>query len=65
MCEVCAKELYKERRRRQYADKRRKKGLLATKRLTPETNRAVNLALWLQDFGDSDQVARGRHIDLG
>lgn len=64
MCLVCAKELYKERRRQAYANKRRKKGQLATRRLTVGEKKAVNLALWLQGFGE-DPLERSTHNDLG
>lgn len=64
MCLVCAKELYKERRRQDYANKRRKRGQLATRRLTPTEKKAVNLALWLQGFGN-DPLEQSAHNDLG
>lgn len=64
MCLVCAKERYKERKRQAYANKRRKKGQLATRRLTVGEKKAVNLALWLQDFGN-DPLEPTEHNDLG
>jgi hypothetical protein len=64
MCQVCAKELYKERRRQDYASKRRKRGQLATRRLTPTEKKVVNLALWSRDFGN-DPLEPSAHNDLG
>ena len=65
MCLVCAKELYKERRRQDYANKRRKQGQIATRRLTPNETRAEHLELWSKDLGDNELVARRKHNDFG
>jgi hypothetical protein len=64
MCLVCAKERYKERKRQAYANKRRKKGQLATRRLSPGEKKAINLAIWLQGF-DNDSPESSAHNDLG
>ena len=65
MCLVCAKELYKERKRQAYANKRRKKGQLATRRLAPNERRAINPGLWPQEFGSNDPLDPGVHVDRG
>lgn len=65
MCLVCAKERYKEQKRQAYANKRRKKGQLATRRLSVGEKKAINLSLWLREYGSNDPLDPTAHIDLG